>query len=304
VNKKLYLLPLLLLVVGCSQQVLLIDKGGGGGGSEFATTWNYSGRAAIGPLDDNSGNNNTLDNATSVYNATYETYSFNGNETMVSVLPGHYIGVNDSATICTKQYIPSNQIQTFPGLLSKQQFSSNRYNMIYINSSGQMEFIIQSNNTQQRRVRTTGSIGNQISVTCAVTTPTDNIMYLNGVDVSTLKVNTNLLSATNENVPYTIGGQTATSSRIIAEIYYIYVWNRSLNSTEILSVYNNQTISNGLVTSYPFRVVSSIPSGEYASLVVPVTPEPPSPVPGTFWRDWDTNETYIRTPAATWQVVS
>jgi len=268
----------------------------------FATTWNYSGRPAISPLDDNSGNNNTLTNVNNVlYDSQFPAYSFSGtgsqylNVSNSASFPFINLSSTDGFTVSGWMYDNGTAIYTAPIFLQIRT-GTDRF-VIGKRTSTQAVCGYWDGASYVNRKSGTAPLNQWFFALC-IWNSTNSTLYVNSAIVTDT-----FTPGIGGTLGTSIGGDRGTRT-LNGSISDVRVWNRSLTPAEVATVYANGTVSDGLVAWYPFRVVSEIPSGEYASLVVPVTPEPPAPTPGTFWRDWDTNETYIRTPAATWEVVS
>lgn len=210
------------------------------------------------PLQDASGNGNNVSNNGSSFNDTY--FTFNGTQYLVGkvgdFMPGNasfvissWFRVNTSLSTGTR-YIYGKYPGSSPDISLFLNLATNRISGAYRNGSGVTETFSSNATTLVTR-----DVWNHVLWVVDRETATSQI-YLNGQLSSNGSVVDTGNFAHTTAAPH-IGARRnvpADNQSWIGDVDDFRYWvNRTMTPTEVLTVYNNGSITSGLVASYPFQ---------------------------------------------------
>lgn len=212
------------------------------------------------PLDDRSGNGNTLTNNGAAYNQTGGNYEYNTASQLRT------LGIpNISSNITISAYINSKVLSGDKYIVARADFSSYTNDAYDLYTSGSnIRLILQTGTTsaQQNIFASTTTITTNTWYHLVVVQEGTNIsFYINGINAGCSKVAglyscSNFTGTINGYSGYFAVGSTSGTTKyngFNGSIDNVMIYNRSLSSSEVLAWYNNQTINNsGLVAWYPF----------------------------------------------------
>lgn len=201
-------------------------------------------------LSDKSGNGNTLTNNGATWNGSSVTgigvYEFNGSNylTINSNLINITLKETNTYTICTE--FSSVNTSVTQAIFSHRNASNST--IAYGLQGGQIRTTLTNSTGSQIGSSSSSLTSNVPYHICVVYKNPDEELWLNAFNQTGATVS-GLSSA---GLGTFIGTRSSPSNYLNGTIHKHIIFNRSLNSTEITALYNNQTILNGLVAYYDF----------------------------------------------------
>lgn len=296
--KIIYLAAITILLTACNNQELIIINNQQENPSTFSYTWTDPGQPSIDPLEDNIEGDN-LSRILAEYLPEKNAYLFDGTTDQLS---GRVMFSDGEGpfTASVWAFINSTQPGSFRRILAEERTSTNVTWTILTGSSSNLGSNMRTggNACSGNADGYTTVAYNQIHHLLITYNGTHKLFYINNTLVDADLVGTVKCKA---NTPFDIGAASSSNS-FYGEVSDVRLWNRSLNASEIATVYANGTVSKGLVAWYPFVNQSFVPPTDYSTLKIPVTPEPLGAPLGTFWADNVTGKGYIRNSTA-WEAL-